>query len=121
MGDRPIVLNYLVSNCPSCSAEMPHFEKVWQKNGDHMLFFGMDIVPFAGFGGPEESKRELLELGITFPAGPVPDMETTRNLKFRALPTMDFITPDGTIQRQWTGTLDEAKPTELVENLVDAS
>ena len=78
-------------------------------------FFGLDVGLYSGFGGPEDSKRELRDLGITYPAGPVPDMETIRSLGVRGLPSTDFITPSGMVHGQWVGTVSETKLTELVE------
>ena len=86
-----------------------------------VLFFGLDVGRFSGFGGPEVSKKELRELGVTYPAAPVPDVDTVRNLRVLGLPSTDFITPDGKIIRNWTGTLNESKLTEFVEDLLDAS
>lgn len=121
LGDRPIVLNYWASNCPPCSAEMPEFQKAWQKYSDRVLFFGLDVGRFAGFGGPEESKRELRRLGVTYPAAPVPDLKTVQDLRVIGLPSTDFITPNGKVVRNWTGILNQAKLEELVENLLNAS
>ena len=121
LGDKPIVLNYWASNCPPCAAEMPEFQRVWEKYSGRVLFFGLDVGRFAGFGGPEDSKRELRRLGVTYPAGPVPDVDTVRNLGVRGLPSTDFITPDGKVIRNWTGVLNESKLSELVEDLINAS
>lgn len=121
LGDKPIVLNYWASNCAPCAAEMPGFQKVAQRLDGKVQFFGLDIGLYSGFGGPQDSKRELRELGITYPSGPVPDLETVRSLGVRGLPSTDFITPGGTVHRQWVGTLSETKLTELVESLLNAS
>jgi thiol-disulfide isomerase/thioredoxin len=121
LGDKPIVLNYWASNCPPCAAEMPGFQKVAQRLDGKVQFFGLDVGLYSGFGGPQDSKRELRELGITYPAGPVPDLETIRSLGVLGIPSTDFITPDGTVHRQWVGTLSETKLTELVESLLSAS
>ena len=121
LGDKPIVLNYWASNCPPCSAEMPEFQKVYEAFKGRVVFFGLDVGRFAGFGGPEDSKRELRRLGVTYPAAPVPDIDTVRRLRVLGLPSTDFITPDGRVHRNWTGVLNESRLTELVEDLIGAS
>lgn len=121
LGDKPIVLNYWASSCPPCSAEMPGFEQVWQQYRDRVLFFGLDVGGFAGFGGPEESKKELERLGVTYPAAPAPDFNAIMRLQVKALPSTDFISPDGTVRKNWTGSLNEAKLTQLVEELLRVS
>jgi cytochrome c biogenesis protein CcmG/thiol:disulfide interchange protein DsbE len=121
LGKKPIILNYWASNCAPCSAEMPEFEQVWKQYGDRVLFFGLDVGGFAGFGGPEESKKELQRLGVTYPAAPVPNINVIRDLQVKGLPSTDFISPDGTVQKNWTGSLNRAKLTQLVEELLSVS
>ncbi len=121
LGDKPIVLNYWASNCAPCTAEMPGFEEVWQQYKDRVLFFGLDVGGFAGFGGPEESKKELQALGITYPAAQAPDFNVIMRLQVKALPSTDFIGADGTIKRSWTGAIGPADLTDLVEDLLQVS
>lgn len=121
LGDKPIVLNYWASACPPCAAEMPEFQKVYKAYKGRVLFFGLDVGRFAGLGGPDESVMELGRLGVTYPAAPVPDIETVQRLRVRGLPSTDFITPEGKVIRNWTGILNESKLTELVEDLLNAS
>jgi len=119
LGNKPIVLNYFASNCPPCEAEMPELEQVWRKYKDRVLFVGLDIGRFAGFGGPQASKQLLTKLGITYPAAPAPNIETLQKLGIKALPSTDFITPDGKMHKRWVGILNKAKLTELVESLLN--
>jgi thiol-disulfide isomerase/thioredoxin len=121
LGGRPIVLNYWASNCPPCKAEMPGFQRVWESYSDRVLFFGLDIGRFAGFGGPEVSMEQLSSLGVTYPAAPVPDLRTLQRLRVQGLPTTEFITPDGEVTRSWTGMLNEARLTEMIEDLLVAN
>jgi len=119
--DKPVVLNYWASNCPPCRVEIPEFEKVWQKYQDRVLFIGLDVGRFWGFGNQSDSKKELQELGVTYVAGTPETAEDALELKVLGLPSTLFITKDGTIQRKWVGVLNEAKLTEIVEELLDAS
>ncbi len=121
LGDKPVVLNYWASNCPPCRVEIPEFENVWQKYQDRVLFIGLDVGRFWGFGNQSDSKKELQELGVTYVAGTPETAEDALKLKVLRLPSTLFITNDGTIQRKWVGVLNEAKLTEIVEELLDAS
>ncbi len=121
LGDKPLVLNYWASNCPPCRVEIPEFEKVWQKYQDRVLFIGLDVGRFWGFGNQSDSKKELQELGVTYVAGTPETAEDALELKVLGLPSTLFITKNGTIQRKWVGVLNEAKLTEIVEELLDAS
>jgi thiol-disulfide isomerase/thioredoxin len=118
LGDRPLVLNFWASNCPPCSAEMPEFEKVWRQYDGRVLIFGLDVGRFAGLGGPEDSKRELRRLGITYPAAPAPDIAAVQGLQVQVLPSTYFVARDGTVFKKWVGALNEGKLRELVEELL---
>ncbi len=76
---------------------------------------------FLGFGNQSDSKKELQELGVTYVAGTPESAEDALKLKVLRLPSTLFITKNGTIQRKWVGVLNEAKLTEIVEELLDAS
>ncbi|GBD11326.1 Thiol-disulfide oxidoreductase ResA [bacterium HR23] len=118
LGRQPMVLNFWASNCAPCSAEMPGFEKVWKAYKGEVLFFGLDVGRFVGFGGPEDSRRELRRLGITYPAAPAPDIDSVVALGVQALPSTYFITRDGQIYRRWVGPLTEAQLASLVQDLL---
>jgi len=121
LGKQPLVLNFWASNCPPCSAEMPEFEKVWRKYKGQVLFFGLDVGRFAGYGGPEDSRRTLRSLGITYPAAPAPDISAVQGLQVQALPSTYFITADGVVYKSWVGTLNREKLTDLIEELLKAA
>ena len=121
LGGQPIVMNYWASNCPPCRAEMPGFQRVWKRYSDRVLFFGLDIGRFAGFGGPEVSKRQLQSLGVTYPAAAVPNQQTMQGLRVQGLPTTEFITSEGIVVKSWTGQLNEAKLTEMIESLLSVN
>lgn len=121
LGQKPVVLNFWASDCPPCRAEIPEFEKVWRQYKDQALFVGLDIGRFfPGFGGPETSKQELKELGVTYVAGTPATVQTVSDLEVQGLPSTMFITRSGKVQRKWVGTLNQSKLTELVEDLVKA-
>ena len=121
LGGKPIVMNFWASNCASCRAEMPHFETVWQTYKGDVLFIGLDVGRFYGFGDQEQSKKELKELGITYPSGTPSTSGTIRELKVGGLPSTSFITPTGQVHKNWVGLLNSSKLTELIEGLLAAS
>jgi thiol-disulfide isomerase/thioredoxin len=121
LGKKPVLLNFWASNCPPCRAEMPEFERVWQRYKDRVLFVGVDIGRFAGLGDQQQSQRELKELGITYVAGTFSDADIIRRLGVVGLPSTFFITTDGRIHRRWAGVMSATKLTEVVEALIKAS
>ncbi len=76
---------------------------------------------FWGFGTQSDSKKELQELGVSYVAGTPETVDDALELKVLGLPSTLFITKNGTIKRKWVGVLNEAKLTEIVEELLDAS
>ena len=119
--DKPVVLNFWAALCPPCRAEMPDLQRVSDRFGDRVLFFGLDVGPFQLLGTREEGKQLLKELGITYPSGSTEDDEVIRNYGISNMPTTFFINADGEIQRKWAGILNEEKLVELVEDLIAAS
>ena len=119
--DKPVVLNFWAALCPPCRAEMPDLQRVSDRFGDRVLFFGLDVGPFQLLGTREEGKELLKELGITYPSGSTEDDEVIRDYGISNMPTTFFITSNGEIQRKWAGILNEDKLVELVEDLIAAS
>ncbi|MCH8165217.1 MAG: TlpA family protein disulfide reductase [Planctomycetes bacterium] len=65
---KPIVLNFWGGSCPPCRAEMPGFQRVYERNRDDFLMIGLDVGPFFGLGTRNSALSLLDELGITYPA-----------------------------------------------------
>lgn len=42
---KPVVLNFWAGNCPSCSVEMPGFQKVATEFAGKVIFVGLDVGP----------------------------------------------------------------------------
>ena len=117
---KPVVLNFWAALCPPCRAEMPEFERVHEQRGDEVIILGIDIGPQQFLGTREEGQALLADLGITYPAGTTFDDTVVRRFEIFAMPTTFFIAADGTVVRQWSGILDEAKLNELVDELQEA-
>ncbi len=118
---KPMVLNFWAALCPPCRAEMPDLERVHQKYGDRALFFGLDVGPFQLLGTREEGQQLLKELRITYPSGSTEYERIIMDYGIQSMPTTFFIKPNGEIQREWAGILNESKLEELVEELIAAS
>jgi thiol-disulfide isomerase/thioredoxin len=118
---KPIVLNFWAGLCPPCRLEMPDLQAVNDAFGDRIVLFGLDVGPFTALGSNEEGQALLQELGITYPAGTTSDAAVVREYQITGMPSTYFIAPNGEVVRKWTGLLTEAKLTELVEELLEAS
>ena len=104
---KPIILNFWAGNCPPCLAEMPGFQRLYEAEPDDFLLVGVDVGPFTGLGSHQDALQFLREFSISYPTGFAVDSKPVREYGVRAMPTTVFITPDGTITRNWQGFLSE--------------
>jgi thiol-disulfide isomerase/thioredoxin len=118
---KPVVLNFWAGLCPPCRLEMPDLQAVNDEFGDQIVLLGLDVGPFTSLGSSDEGKALIQELGVTYPAGTTSDAQVVREYQITGMPSTFFIAPNGEVVRKWTGLLTEAKLTELVEELLEAS
>lgn len=120
-GGRPLVLNFWGGLCPPCRSELPEFQKVYERYGDRVAFFGLDVGQYTGLGSPDDARKLLGELHITYPAGTTDIREVLHAYQVRGLPTTFFINAEGKIVGRWSGQLSGAKLAELVAGLISGS
>jgi peroxiredoxin len=100
---------------------MPDFEAVYLANKSRIALVGVDAGRFIGLGTVEQGKSLAAELGVTYPLATTSDATVIESYKVLGMPSTAFITPDGMIQRVWTGLLNEEIMTRLIEELLEAS
>lgn len=118
---KPVVLNMWAGLCPPCRAEMPDLEAVHQQFGDHIVLLGLDVGLFTGLGNKDDAIALIDEIGVTYPAGNTTEAQVVTAYKVLGMPSTYFIKTDGSVMQKWTGALNQAKMTELVEKLIAAS
>ena len=107
--DRPVVLNFFASWCPTCIAELPDFETVSQNLAADVQFLGLATQDRA------EASDELVEsTGITFPIGRDPDGAIFSIFQGLGMPTTVFINADGTVAEVHTGVLNVESLTNTI-------
>ncbi len=116
---KPLVLNFWGGLCPPCRSELPEFQKIYEEYGDRVTFFGLDMGQYTGLGSPDDAKKLLRELNITYPAGTTDIREVLYAYQIRGLPTTYFINAEGKIVQRWSGELSEDKLVELVGGLLN--
>ena len=115
---KPLVLNFWAGLCPPCRAEMPDLQEFYDKYGDKVALFGLDVGPFTGLGSNRSGRELLEELDISYPAGFTTDGSVVREYEILGMPSTVFITADGKIFRSWTGLLNAAKLLEITEQML---
>ncbi|MEE8442348.1 MAG: TlpA disulfide reductase family protein [Dehalococcoidia bacterium] len=118
---KPVVLNFWAGLCPPCRAEMPDFQSVSVEYQDRVILFGLDIGPFVGLGSRDNGRALVRELDVTYPTGTTFDGQAISGYRVLGMPTTVFMTPDGEVQRTWTGPLTKRKLLELMGDLLEAS
>jgi len=107
--DRPLVINFFASWCPTCIAEMPDFERVHRLVGDEVAFLGISQ------SDPRSASIELArETGITYDTAIDERGEFFRALGGLGMPTTVFVRPGGEIADIWVGGLDARTLQDLV-------
>ncbi len=118
---RPVVLNFWAGLCPPCRAEMPDFQRLYERPDRKFALIGVDIGPFIGLGSRDDARALLGELGVTYPAGTTFDIRTVRNYEILGMPTTVFITADGRIWRKHAGLLTFDQLKAFTDELVRVS
>ena len=101
LDDRPLVINFFASWCPTCIGEMPEFERVHRLLGDEVTFLGVS---------QSDSKDAAIQLasdtGITYETAFDERGELFRAFGAFGMPTTVFVRPGGEILEVWAGGLD---------------
>jgi peroxiredoxin len=113
--DRPVVLNFFASWCPSCWVEIPHLARVYDEHRRRGL-----VVVGVGVLDSEESLRWMVtRLRIPYPTAYDSSGETVvRILQLRAMPTTLFVDRQGRVRIRWQGLLDETTLRDLVGQIL---
>lgn len=106
----PVVVNFWASWCPSCAAEMPAFENVYQDvKGD---------VGFVGINNNDErsaAERLASDTGVTYRLAEDPGGEAFAAFGGTGMPTTVFINGDGRVVETVAGALSEDQLAALIE------
>ena len=117
--DKPVVLNFWGGDCPPCRAEMPAFQRIWDAHQDDVTFVGIDVGVMFGLGTRQSAQALLVELGITYPAGPPKNRAPINNYNVNALPSTFFFDAEGGLFRRWDGAIPERNMNQIVDDLLD--
>jgi thiol-disulfide isomerase/thioredoxin len=117
----PVVLNFWAGQCPPCRAEMPDFQRVYDRHEGEFLLVGVDIGPFVGLGSHESAEALLQELGISYPTAFAVDARAVRDNDVLGMPTTIFYDGAGVEVGRVSGLLSEEALEGRVRELVGAA
>ena len=116
--EKPLVLNFWAGQCPPCRAEMPGFQRVYDRYQGAFILLGLDVGPFKNLGSNQDARNLLLELGITYPTAYAHTRDPVVNYSVTSMPTTIFFTPDGKVFSKHVGFLDEQRMNARIEDLL---
>jgi thiol-disulfide isomerase/thioredoxin len=119
-GGTPVALNFWAGQCPPCRAEMPAFERVYDRYKDDFVLVGVDIGPFIGLGSHDDAIALLAELNISYPAAYAVDERAVRDYAIVSMPTTVFYTADGAEHSRHSGLMTEQQFEQAVQQIVAA-
>jgi thiol-disulfide isomerase/thioredoxin len=118
---KPVVLNFWAGDCPPCRAEMPAFQRVYERRQDDVVFLGMDVGVFTGLGTRNSALRLLNDLGITYPVGAPPDRSAVVSYSVVSMPTTVFFDASGQMIDRIDGAMSEFRLATEIDELLAAS
>ena len=102
---KPVIVNFWATWCGPCKAELPSFQKMYNKYGDEIEFM---MVNLTSGRETEEGVRKFLEDNdLQFPVYFDKDMSAAVLYSLRSIPRTVFINPDGTIYDSYKGLMSE--------------
>ncbi len=114
---QPVVLNFWASWCPTCRANMPAFEKVYNEFKEEAAFLMIDLVD----GGREtqESGQSYIEKeGYSFPVYFDLKQEAAINYGIYSIPTTLIIDAEGYIVTGYQGIRTESMLRQDIGSLI---
>ncbi len=111
-----VILNFWATWCGPCRAEMPFFERMAGKYGkDGLTIFAVNVMETT-----KQIQAFVDELKLTFPIGMDSSGSINRQFKVTSYPTTIIIGRDGRILARFTGTPDEEKYEQSIQEWLAA-
>lgn len=104
--NKPVVVNFWASWCPPCKAEAPELVKLYDKYGDRVEIFAVNMMTQDNV---KDAQGFVDEFGFQFPVPVDEEGEVTGAYRIQAIPTSFFINSEGIIVKKVIGlvTLEE--------------
>lgn len=111
---RPLVINFWASWCVPCLAEMPGFERVYQRRQAEVDFLGINLQD-----EPAAAQAVIRQTGITYRVARDVDGSVFIALQGYGMPTTVFVSPEGEVLNFQTGEISAAELEDRIVSLFD--
>jgi cytochrome c biogenesis protein CcmG, thiol:disulfide interchange protein DsbE len=109
-----VFVNFWASWCVPCKAEMPEFDRVYQRYKDRgVVFVGANVQDLE-----MDARAFLEEVKISYPVGLDPDEEVAIAFGVNGLPTSALVTRDGKLAVKRAGALTQQQLEKLLDEYV---
>lgn len=112
---KPIVLNFWATWCGPCQAEMPSFQKAYEKYSDNVVFLMVNLTD-----GTDETVDDVIDFiknnGYTFPVYCDTEYSAAYAYSVYSIPKTVFINKDGSVLTVHSGMITE----ERLNSYIDA-
>ncbi len=115
---KPTLLGFWATWCPPCNAEAPEIQKLWERYGDQVNFVMVDSSVASGRDTPESIKEWMEQGSYSYPVYYDDTGEAARETEVYYLPTMYVLDSEGHLLTAFSGTLDVASGSQLIEQLL---
>jgi peroxiredoxin len=100
---KVVLVNFWAVWCPPCRQEMPAIQNVHENYGDQVVVLAVNAGDTR-----QDAAAFMEELGLTFDVVLDSDLEIEERYRVRGLPSTFFIDPEGIIQIQHIGFMEES-------------
>lgn len=97
---KTVMLDFWASWCLPCRAEARDLEAAWKRQGDDVVFLGVNIQD-----NEADARKFIEEFAITFPNGQDPDGKVSVDYGVWGIPEAFFISPAGRITYKHIGAI----------------
>lgn len=115
---KPTLLGFWATWCPPCNAEAPEIQKLWERYGDQVNFVMVDSSVASGRDTPESIKEWMEQGSYSYPVYYDETGEAAFVTEVYYLPTMYVLDSEGHLLTAFSGTLDVASGSQLIEQLL---
>ena len=115
---KPTLLGFWATWCPPCNAEAPEIQKLWERYGDQVNFVMVDSSVANGRDTPESIKKWMEQGSYSYPIYYDETGEAAVETEVYYLPTMYVLDSEGHLLTAFSGTLDVASGSQLIEQLL---
>ncbi|PTX65074.1 peroxiredoxin [Melghirimyces profundicolus] len=113
-GGKPSIINLWASWCPPCKVEMPHIQEAYEKYGDRVNFY---MVNLTSLDNKDKMKKYVEKEGFTFPVLLDETGEVGERYQAFSIPQTYVVSEKGEIIEKIAGAMSKEQLEEMMKKL----